>query len=125
MGEFGETWRSEHPNNDDLNYEFVERGTGLGGSDANLEIHWWMNKDFRLASLRDWQKNDEPMIIDFTRYDLPAAEPADPTPNKPTRNWSLVNRINQKHRRPEDKPIPFGNLTEEEKTLVKKYIPLE
>ena len=124
MGEFGETWRREHPTNDGLNYEFVERGTGLGGSDANLEIHWWMNKDFRLASLRDWQKNDEPMIIDFTRYDLPAAEPADPTPGKPTRNWSLVNRINQKHRRPEDKPIPFANLTEEEKTLVKKYISL-
>ena len=64
------------------------------------------------------------MIIDFTRYDLPAQEPADPTPGKPTRNWSLVNRINQKHRRPEDKPIPFENLTEEEKELVKEYVPL-
>ena len=124
MGEFGETWRREHPTNDGLNYEFVERGTGIGGSDANLEIHWWMNQKFRLATLRDWQKNDEPMIIDFTRYDLPAKEPADPSPRKPTRNWSLVNRINQKHRRPEDKPIPFENLTEEEKELVKEYVPL-
>ena len=84
-----------------------------------------MSQKFRLATLRDWQKNTEPMIIDFTRYDLPAKEPADPSPYKPTRNWSLVNRINQKHRRPEDKPIPFDQLTEEEKELVKPYVPLE
>ena len=125
MGEFGETWRREHPTNDGLNYEFVERGTGIAGSDANLEIHWWMNQNFRLASLRDWKKNTEPMIIDFTRYDLPATESADPTPGKPTRDWSLVNRINQKHRRPEDAPIPFSGLTDEETAIVQKYIPAE
>ncbi len=39
--------------------------------------------------------------LTFTRYDLPAREPADASPDKPSRNWSLINRINQKNRRPE------------------------
>ncbi|MBO7680420.1 MAG: DUF3864 domain-containing protein, partial [Thermoguttaceae bacterium] len=54
-----------------------------------------MNQKFRLALLRDTDKDAEPMVIDFTRYDIPAAEPATPTPDSPVRNWSLVNRINQ------------------------------
>ena len=122
QGEFGEMWRKEHPTNDGLNYEFVARGTGIQGSDANLEIHWWMNQHFRLATLRDFEKNTEPQIIDFTRYDIPAAEPKDPTPGQPTRNWSLINRINQKHRRAEDRPIPFTELTKEEQELVKRIL---
>ena len=28
-------------------------------------------------------------------YDIPAKEPADPEPGKNSRNWSLMNRINQ------------------------------
>jgi hypothetical protein len=63
------------------------------------------------------------MVIDFTRYDLPAREPADPTADTPTRNWSLINRINQKHRRPEDAPVPLKDLTEEEQALIKKRCP--
>ena len=82
-----------------------------------------MNQKFRLALLRDTDKDTEPMVIDFTRYDIPAAEPADPTPDSPVRNWSLVNRINQKRRRSEDQPIPIGKLTDEERALIKAVIP--
>ena len=101
----------------------MQRGTGIGGSEPNLEIRWFMNTDFRLAILRDWQKDEPGMVIDFTRYDLPAREPADPTADKPSRNWSLINRINQKHRRPEDAPVPLQDLTQEEQALIKKRCP--
>jgi hypothetical protein len=37
-----------------------------------------MNRDFRLALLRNWQENDTPKVTDFTRYDLPAKEPGCP-----------------------------------------------
>ncbi|MDO5552770.1 MAG: DUF3863 domain-containing protein [Planctomycetia bacterium] len=125
QSEFGEAWRRMHPNNDDLNYHFVQRGTGVPGaaSEPELEIEWFMNKDFRLALLRSWQTSDPGMVIDFTRYDLPASEPADPTDSEPVRNWSLINRINQKQRRPEDKPVPLSSLTEAEKTLIQKQCP--
>jgi len=123
QGEFGEAWRRAHPDNTGLNYRFVQRGTGIGGSDANLEIRWFMNRDFRLALLRDWQKGGPGEVIDFTRYDLPGREPADPSPDHPSRNWSLINRINQKHRRPEDAPVPLAALTAEEQALVRKHCP--
>ncbi len=123
MSEFGEAWRRENPNNDKLDYRFVQRGTGLPKiySDANLEIRWYMNRKFRLATLRDWTKNEPEMVIDFTRYDLPAKEPPDASVKKPRRNWSLVNRINQKGRRRQDAPIPLSALTEEERRLVEEY----
>ena len=54
VGEFGEAFRSTYRDNTKLDYRFVERGSGIGGSDANLEIRWFMNKDFRLALVRDW-----------------------------------------------------------------------
>ena len=82
-----------------------------------------MNQKFRLALLRDTDKDAEPMVIDFTRYDIPAAEPADPAPDAPVRNWSLVNRINQKRRRSEDQPIRIGELTDEERALIEAVIP--
>jgi hypothetical protein len=82
-----------------------------------------MNKSFRLALLLNWHENSAEMVIDFTRYDLPAREPADPSPDKPVRDWSLMNRINQKRTRPQDKPIPLSELTGEEKSLIAKYYP--
>ncbi len=57
-----------------------------------------MNKDFRLALLRDWQAGSPEQLIDFTRYDLPAREPDDPKKGGHSRNWSLMNRLNQKER---------------------------
>jgi hypothetical protein len=123
QGELGEAWRREHPDNKKLDYTFAQRGTGIGGSEPNLEIRWFMNADFRLAILRDWQKDEPGKVIDFTRYDLPAREPADPTADNPTRNWSLINRINQKHRRPEDAPVLLKDLTQEEQALIRKRYP--
>jgi hypothetical protein len=122
-GEFGMLWRKENRNNDKLNYQFVQRGSGVCGSEPELEIRWFMNKDFRLALLRDWKANTPEKLIDFTRYDLKAQEPADPQPDKPIRNWSLMNRLNQKGIRPQDKPIDISELSNEEKVIIKRWYP--
>ncbi|WP_370862159.1 DUF3863 domain-containing protein [Parabacteroides faecis] len=123
-GEFGELWRAEYKSNDDWNYKFIERGSGLGDSYNNLEIRWFMNKEFRLALLRDWHNKKSPtLVIDFTRYDLPAEEPKDPSPEHPVRDWSLINRINQKNLRPQDEPKELNALDSEDQALIKKYYP--
>ncbi len=36
------------------------------------------------------------------------------------RNWSLMNRINQKGVRPQNKPIPIEQLNAEEKAIIKQ-----
>lgn len=77
-----------------------------------------MNKDFRLALLRDWQQDGPEQVIDFTRDDLPAREP-----RELTRNWSLMNRINQKGIRPQDRPVSFAELTEEERRIIRGRYP--
>ena len=122
-GEFGMLWRGQFKNNDNLNYRFVQRGSGIGGSDPDMEIRWFMNKDFRLALLRNWQDNTPENLIDFTRYDLKAQEPADPEPGQHTRNWSLLNRLNQKGVRPQDKPISIGQLDADEQAVIKRRCP--
>ena len=121
FGEYGNLWRDRYKTNSDWNYLFVERGSGLGDSYNNLEIRWFMNKEFRLALLHDWHKNQPERVIDFTRYDLHAAEPKDPSPENPIKNWSLINRINQKGLRPEDKPILLNELQKDEKDLINRY----
>lgn len=123
QGEFGLLWREQFKSNDDIDYQFVQRGSGICGSDPDLEIRWFMNKDFRLALLRDWKNNTPEQLIDFTRYDLKAEEPADPQPGEPTRNWSLMNRLNQKGVRPQDKPIPIQQLNKEELALIQEQYP--
>ncbi len=123
FGEFGKRYRQQHANNDKMNYRFIERGSGLGDSYNNLEIKWFMNKDFRLALLHDWHLNSPEKVIDFTRYDLPAKEPQGATPENPIKDWSLMNRINQKGLRPQDKPIPLLNLREEDQLFIAKHYP--
>ena len=122
-GEFGLLWREQFKNNGDIDYRFVQRGTGICGSEPDLEMQWFMNKDFRFALLRKWEEDEPAKIIDFTRYDLKAQEPADPTPGQHTRNWSLMNRLNQKGIRPQDKPIDFGQLNVAEQTIIKRRYP--
>ncbi|MCP4046196.1 MAG: DUF3863 domain-containing protein [Gammaproteobacteria bacterium] len=123
QGELGTLWRQHFKNNDDINYRFVQRGSGICGSDPDLEIRWFMNKDFRLALMRNWKTDAPEKVIDFTRYDLIAEEPADPKPGQHSRNWSLMNRLNQKGVRPEDKPIPIGQLNAGEKALIARHYP--
>jgi hypothetical protein len=121
QGEFGETWRKAHKKKNDWNYRFAQTGSGIQGSDADKTIQWFMNPQFRLALLKSGDA--EPMVIDFTRYDLEAKEPADATASKPTRNWSLMNRINQKGTRPQDKPVPLKELAKDDLTMVLKRNP--
>jgi len=117
QGEFGLLWR-EHYKENSFNYRFEQKGSGIGGSDSNMKIRWFMNKDFRLAVLKDWQKNRLENVIDFTNYTLKAEEPTDMT-----RKWSLLGEINQKQSRPQDKPKPIDQLSPEAVALIKKYYP--
>jgi len=112
-GAFGLAWREHNANNDKLNYRFDAKGTGAPGSDANLEIEWFMNREFRLALLHDWTQNTPPLAIDFTRYDLKAEEP-----QTPAREWSLMNVLNQKGTRPQDKPLRLSQLSAADRRLI-------
>jgi len=76
-----------------------------------------------LALLRDWHQNTPRKVIDFTRYDLPAKEPPDADPQHPAKDWSLMNRINQKGLRPQDRPILLSELNTEEKDLIHRILP--
>jgi hypothetical protein len=123
-GEFGMLWREQFKNNDDLDYQFVHRGSGICGSEPELEIRWFMNKDFRFATLRNWIAQTPEKVIDFTRYDLEASEPEDPKPGQPIRNWSLMNRLNQKGSRPQDVPTNIEDLYAEEQEMIKAKYPV-
>ncbi|QOV89723.1 DUF3863 domain-containing protein [Humisphaera borealis] len=122
-GEFGTLWRQQFKDNEKLDYQFVKRGSGFPGSEPEKQIRWFMNKDFRLALLGDAGRDASEVVIDFTRYDLPAQEPPDPQPGKHVRNWSLMNRLNQKGLRPADKPVPLSALSAEEQALIKRHYP--
>ena len=123
FGEYGNIWRNTHHDNSRWDYRFEERGSGLGDSYNNLEIKWYMNREFRLALLRNWHENSPELVIDFTRYDLPAEEPADPSPEHPVKNWSLINEINQKNLRPQDNPRPLKELAQHEQDLIARHYP--
>jgi hypothetical protein len=112
-GEFGMEWRKHWLTNARLNYRFATRGTGAPGSEANLEIQWYMNHEFRLALLQDVATGTPPMAIDFTRYDLPAREP-----QELQREWSLMNVLNQKGTRPQDRPRRLGELPRDDRQRI-------
>ncbi len=116
-GEFGMEWRSHFPDNSHLNYRFAAKGTGAPGSEKELEIQWFMNQEFRLALLHNWQTGTPRMVIDFTRYDLPAREA-----QGLQREWSLMNVLNQKGTRPQDKPTLLGQLpTDDQARIFTRY----
>jgi Domain of Unknown Function with PDB structure (DUF3863)/Domain of Unknown Function with PDB structure (DUF3864) len=116
-GEFGLEWRKHVPDNSSLNYRFDAKGTGAPGSEKDLEIQWFMNQEFRLALLGPAADKAQRMAIDFTRYDLPAREP-----QTLQREWSLMNVLNQKGTRPQDKPVRLGQLpVEDQQRIFKRY----
>ncbi|HEY6490907.1 MAG: DUF3863 domain-containing protein [Terracidiphilus sp.] len=117
-GAFGLAWRQHFRNNAGLNYRFDAKGTGAPGSEKNLEIEWFMNREFRLALLHDWTKDSPRMVIDFTRYDLKAEEP-----RGLQREWSLMNVLNQKGTRPQDKPRRLGELSAEDQARIYRWYP--
>jgi hypothetical protein len=112
-GAFGLEWRKHYPSNAKLNYRFDAKGTGAPGSEKELEIEWFMNREFRLALLRNWQNDGPWMAIDFTRYDRPASEP-----QGLQREWSLMNVLNQKGTRPQDRPKRMSELGPEDQRLI-------
>jgi len=116
-GEFGMLWREQFKHND-FDYKFIQTGSGIDGSDADKVLYWYMNKDFRLAILKQADGKDEGKVIDFTRYDKPAQEPT-----TMTRKWSLLGDINQKQTRPQDKPVKISELPRESQEIIKKRYP--
>ncbi len=118
QGEFGLAWRRTFPDNAGVDLRFRARGTGIQGSDADQEIRWFMNRDFRLALLREWRTGGPERVIDLTRYDLDAHEP-----EGISRNWSLMNRLNQKGTRPRDRPVPFEALAADDRDFVLRRLP--
>jgi hypothetical protein len=112
-GEFGMEFRKHVPNNVSINYRFDAKGTGAPGSEKELEIFWYMNREFRLALLHNWVTNSPRMVIDYTRYYAPAREPRDLQ-----REWSLMNVLNQKGTRPQDKPVRLGDLPREDQQRI-------
>ena len=113
-GEFGLEWRKHNPNNDALNYRFDAKGTGAPGSEKNLEIQWFMNRRFPprpAAGLADQQQHPWPSTSPATtclRTNRPGLQ----------REWSLMNVLNQKGTRPQDKPTRLGKLPPENQHLI-------
>ena len=118
-GELGEAFRKAHKNNDDLCYVFKHKGIGIGGSDRNTQIEWFMNARFRMA-LRTDLSTGERRVIDFTDYTKPASEPPDSNYREGivNRNWSLLGDLNQKGLRPQDTPVSPEELTARQKDLI-------
>ncbi len=118
QGEFGLIWR-EHYKSNNFDYRFIETGSGTGGSDKDKEIRWFMNKEFRLALLKDTKSNASIKVVDYTNYEKTYEEPESGT----TRNWSLMGEINQKQTRPQDAPVDFSSLTKEIKQNIRDKYP--
>ncbi len=118
QGEFGLIWR-EHYKSNNFDYRFIETGSGIGGSDSDKEIRWFMNKRFRFALLKDTLPNATVKAIDYTNYEKNCKEPESGS----TRNWSLLGEINQKETRPQDTPVEISNFSEEMKHHIRKTYP--
>ena len=120
-GAFGMEWRKHTPNNTSLNYRFDAKGTGAPGSEKELELRWFMNQEFRLALLNNWTTDSPVKVIDFTRYNLPMQEP-----QGLQREWSLMNVLNEKGTRPQDRPLRLGQLqAEDQQRIYARYPELE
>ncbi|WP_433983876.1 DUF3864 domain-containing protein [Tunturiibacter empetritectus] len=78
-------------------------------------------QEFRLALLHDWKTSSPPMVIDFTRYDLKTEEP-----HNLQREWSLMNVLNQKGTRPQDKARRLREFTpDDQRRIYARYPKLQ
>ena len=85
-----------------------------------MEIRWYFNKDFRFATIQNWQENGPTLVMDYTRYNRPYTEPSG---NVNERHWDILDIINQKESRPQDKPKPFTELPADEQAKILKRYP--
>jgi hypothetical protein len=117
-GEVGEWWRAAHPDGNTDTLRFVTLGSGIDGSDADKEAHWFLAREFRLLLLRNTTDASLGEVVDFTRYDMPTSEPA-----APSRSWNLMNVLNMKGSRPQDVPTLLVGLGPEDLALIGKHFP--
>ena len=137
LGEFGEKWREHNPDNSRINLKFVERGNDMPSLEEGrtihptykftpkifcpeMEIRWYFNKDFRFATIQNWKENGPKLVMDYTRYNQPYKEPSG---NVIERHWDILDMINQKQSRPQDKPKAFAELPAEEQAKILKWYP--
>ena len=98
----------------------IQAGTGIGGSDRDREIRWFMNQQFRLALLRDCRGRRTRARDRLTRATTcPRA-----SRRALTRQWSLMGAINQKQTRPQDRPVRLAALPAEERQRIIARYPL-
>jgi hypothetical protein len=141
LGEFGDLWRKHNPDNRRINLKFVERGNDKMPTAEDwpkfapdkgtrpfhgaifrpeMEIRWYFNKDFRFATIQNWKENGPKLVMDYTRYNQPYKEPSG---NVIERHWDILDMINQKESRPQDKPKPFAELPQAEQQKILKWYP--
>lgn len=138
LGEFGELWRKHNPDNSRINLQFVERGNGQMPSPEegkkinpryhhrpdlfcpDQEIRWYFNRDFRFATIQNWKENGPTLVLDYTRYNQPYHEPSG---NVVDLHWDLMDLVNQKRSRPQDRDRPFSSLPSEEQQRILKWYP--
>jgi hypothetical protein len=100
IAEFGEEWRTRHPDNEGLAYLLEQSGSGVQASRLGETVTWFMTAGFRLGVVTD---ADGIRVFDYTAYDGDAVEPS----GLGDRRWSLLGEINQKRTRPQDEPVPL------------------
>lgn len=137
LGEFGQKFREHNPDNGNLNLKFVERGNNMPSQEEgrksypnyafhppifqpDMEIRWYFNKDFRFATIQNWKQNGPVLVMDYTRYNQPYKEPSG---NVIERHWDILDLINQKESRPQDKPKSFSELPAEEQARILTWYP--
>ena len=103
IAEFGEAWRTRHPDNEDLAYLLQQTGSGVQASRAGETVTWFMTADFRLGVVAD---AEGVAVFDYTAYHDVPAEPTE----LGDRRWSLLGEINQKQTRPQDTPVPLARF---------------
>lgn len=101
IAEFGEAWRTRHPDNESLAYLLQQAGSGVQASRAGETVTWFMMADFRLGVV---EERGATHVFDYTSY---LGEHHEPTALG-ERRWSLLGEINQKQTRAQDAPVPFA-----------------